>query len=888
MTPLLDNTPRNAQAQAAPTEAAAPSTGTAARSAPNLDKLRSYNHAKLALAAQLRQLSEILRLRGSEYRSKHCAELMAKLAEDRFTLAVLGQFKRGKSSLMNAIIGRELLPVGVLPLTSAITVLRFGPKERLLVRRTDVNSPFPEEVPVKRLAEFVTEKGNPGNSKRVKRACIEVPASFLRRGLEFVDTPGVGSAIEANTATTLRFLPECDAVLFVTSVDTPFTRIELEFLQRIRAHVRKMFFVVNKTDLLSDDERPEVMEFISETIRAQMNSASVRVFPISSRAGLSAKLAGDAAAYAQSGLKELEETLAGFLSEEKASVFLAAVADKALRLLEQESAEVALRQRAREIPDPLLSQKVEALTTRWREHEADRHKLFERLREHLLAQIPVALTPELQSLLCSQAGKLSSCTERLLTCVRWLPGALMLKRCTGMVLRQLRRSTGRWLAAQTERLCFASDTVAREHWQRLESNLAGIPALAASILGGPRAAASASDVLPPWRLDVECEPPLLSDLHWENRVPWPWTLLPTILTRRWLRKHLRAECERLVLSCQEQVLASVATSMNRALDRSVKEVENRAVEIGSRVLAIITGKPLTATALVHDGKPVRVDPEYGESALDTVRDRLLALRAEVLQDQTPTTETRQRASTDTSGPRTARPAEERPVAPVEESVLAHDLQTRGCPVCEQLTDVALRFFSRFQYELAHDEATQQDFAEVLGFCALHTWQLEAVSSPVGASIGFARLVEHISHILAARAESPTGGHRAMKLVRDSMECHICRLQREAEQGYLRRLAEFMDTPEGRAAYASSQGVCLRHLGLWMPVLHSDETVRFVLETASRRFEQMAEDMQSFSLKTEVLRRGRCNDDERDACLRAIIHLVGTKGNCSPWTKDIAI
>jgi hypothetical protein len=177
---------------------------------------------KLTLAEQLRWLMEILKKRGSDVLIHSCQELIVKLAEDRFTLAVVGQFKRGKSSLMNAIIGRELLPVGVLPLTSAITVLRFGPVERLVIVRE--NSIFADIVPVSELSDFVTERGNPGNCKPVKTASLEVPLPFLRRGLEFVDTPGVGSSIEANTATTYTFLPECDAVLFVTSVDSPFTK----------------------------------------------------------------------------------------------------------------------------------------------------------------------------------------------------------------------------------------------------------------------------------------------------------------------------------------------------------------------------------------------------------------------------------------------------------------------------------------------------------------------------------------------------------------------------------------------------------------------------------------------------------------------------------------
>lgn len=144
---------------------------------PDLEKLQAYSKAKLALADQLRIIREQLTALGRKNGEKQCGELVVKLAEDRFTLAVLGQFKRGKSSLMNAIIGRELLPIGVLPLTSAITVLKYGSTERLEVRRDGFI--FSEELPVSALAEYVTEKGNPANQKKVKTACVELPVPFL-------------------------------------------------------------------------------------------------------------------------------------------------------------------------------------------------------------------------------------------------------------------------------------------------------------------------------------------------------------------------------------------------------------------------------------------------------------------------------------------------------------------------------------------------------------------------------------------------------------------------------------------------------------------------------------------------------------------------------------
>ena len=185
---------------------------------PDLTQIDAYAKAKQVIARDLHYLREMLHQRKSERRDARCQALMAKLVEDHFTLAVLGQFKRGKSSLMNAIIGRPLLPTGVLPLTSAITVLRFGPQERLLIEHEE--STVINEAPLAKLSDYVTERGNPGNRRRIARAVIEMPSPFLRRGLEFVDTPGVGSAIEANTAITQHFLPQCDAVIFITSVDS--------------------------------------------------------------------------------------------------------------------------------------------------------------------------------------------------------------------------------------------------------------------------------------------------------------------------------------------------------------------------------------------------------------------------------------------------------------------------------------------------------------------------------------------------------------------------------------------------------------------------------------------------------------------------------------------
>lgn len=299
------------------------------------DKLYRYTQIKFILADQIRILRDSLTVLDLEESKNRADELMVKLAEDRFILAVLGQFKRGKSSLMNAIIGRELLPVGVLPLTSVVTTLRYGPKERLLIRRKD--SAFTEELPVSSLDFYVTEKSNPGNKMNILSACIEMPVPFMRRGIEFADTPGIGSSLVANTELTYKFLPECDAVIFVTGIDTPLTNTEISFLQEIRQYVDKIFIAVNKTDLLSDDECGDVLSFIDKTVKAITGRVKLKLYPVSARNGLSAKKSGDDALYKKSGIYELEEALTSFLTEEKSAVFLTAVMNKTLKIIDDET-----------------------------------------------------------------------------------------------------------------------------------------------------------------------------------------------------------------------------------------------------------------------------------------------------------------------------------------------------------------------------------------------------------------------------------------------------------------------------------------------------------------------------------------------------------------------
>ncbi len=295
------------------------------------ERLRDYDRLKLELGVALQTALRVISEQNQPEEHHKCRELVTRLAEDRFVLAVVGQFNRGKSSLMNAILGLDRLPVGIVPLTSVITKVAYGNPERVIIEFE--GSFLRSEVRIDQLAEYVTEAGNPGNQKRITAAEVQLPSEFLRRGLFFVDTPGVGSAIAANTATTEQFLPQADAVIFVTSFDSPLGRDEVEFLQRVRDHVRKIFLVVNKADLVPQEQRGQVLSFVRQQIERETVLHEPRLLAVSALVGLEAKLAGSPEGLAGSGLPALEEELFQFLTTEKATEFLLRLCERALSLL---------------------------------------------------------------------------------------------------------------------------------------------------------------------------------------------------------------------------------------------------------------------------------------------------------------------------------------------------------------------------------------------------------------------------------------------------------------------------------------------------------------------------------------------------------------------------
>ena len=225
----------------------------------------------------------------------------SKLRENNFYLAVLGQFKRGKSTFINAILEDEILPTAVVPLTSVVTTIYYAPEVNVEVtyktgRKAKI---LPEQ-----LQEIVTERGNPGNYLGVNFVTIGHPSLFLKEGLVLVDTPGVGSSQEANTAETLAYLPQVDAALFLLSVDQPINVAEIDFIKLSASFTPKLYFVLNKIDLLGADELAELLTYCRKTLAEHFSE--VLLYPVSSRWHLEGRK-GESGIYALAA--DLQESL---------------------------------------------------------------------------------------------------------------------------------------------------------------------------------------------------------------------------------------------------------------------------------------------------------------------------------------------------------------------------------------------------------------------------------------------------------------------------------------------------------------------------------------------------------------------------------------------------
>ncbi|MBN9658323.1 MAG: dynamin family protein [Acidobacteria bacterium] len=196
-------------------------------------------------------------------------------------IAIIGRFKAGKSSFLNHLLGTNLLPVGVIPVTSVVTEVEWGEVERV---RVEFQNGVKICVDADSLPTFVAEAENPENAKRVKTVRIETPAMAPYRGIRFVDTPGLESVFSHNTQTSLDWLPNVGMALIAVGVDPPLTRSDIDLIRQVARFTPHIGVLLTKVDILDDSGREEVLSFVAGQLR-EVGVKPLTVYPYSNRPG---------------------------------------------------------------------------------------------------------------------------------------------------------------------------------------------------------------------------------------------------------------------------------------------------------------------------------------------------------------------------------------------------------------------------------------------------------------------------------------------------------------------------------------------------------------------------------------------------------------------------
>ncbi len=310
----------------------------------------TYRELQEALERQLHQLAQLPELKGPNLQ-----RLIDKLRTNRFNLVVMGAFKRGKSTLINALLGEAVLPTAIVPLTSVVTILGYGDQLSIQVHFQNGET---REISKEELVTYITEKGNPQNRKGVREVEIAYPSDYLKDGVRIIDTPGVGSVYTHNTDVAYNYLPQVDAAIFVVTVDPPLSHSEQEFLQDIREYVHKVFFVLNKIDYVEEAEQKEALDFTVQVLQTNLATDRIMIFPISAKLAIDSKANGHPEYLEASRLPEFEDHLRQFLYKGKGRVLLISCVSGALKTITDSTLGLKVERQASGLPLKELEEKI--------------------------------------------------------------------------------------------------------------------------------------------------------------------------------------------------------------------------------------------------------------------------------------------------------------------------------------------------------------------------------------------------------------------------------------------------------------------------------------------------------------------------------------------------
>jgi hypothetical protein len=333
-----------------------------------------------------------------------------RLAAHRFHVSVLGEFKRGKSTLLDALVGERLLPTGVIPVTAVPTEISFGPPVTKVVRLDGTSWILGggEE-----LADFVTESRNPANICRVARVEVRREAPLLASGLVLVDTPGIGSMHAHSDAVAGLALSETDGAVVVLSADAPFSERERSLVTSLAERRSPTFFVLNKIDHLSGDELGQMRRYVSEALSVSLGR-SERLFCLAALPALEARQSGTEPGVEAGEFASFEAELSRFVTADMAQAGLETARSELSRIVDDLAEAIDLVEAASRFDVETLADRAERFgraASEERQALADERLLFARDIATLAARVASDLRQVARRIEAEWAPRMQSLAE---------------------------------------------------------------------------------------------------------------------------------------------------------------------------------------------------------------------------------------------------------------------------------------------------------------------------------------------------------------------------------------------------------------------------------------------------------------------------------------------
>ena len=278
-----------------------------------------FREKKSDVAGLLGRVGEVAKGIGAQSLSARITDdVVPKLLAERFHLVVVGEFNHGKTTLVNALVGRDILPTGVTPTTAVIHHILHAPEPYARVIREDESR---ETVPFDTLKEWVATENAERQARQARVSYLEIglPSKLLEDQIVLVDTPGVNDLSHQRADITYNYIPRSDAVLFLLDAGQLLKESERVFLfEKLLAKSRdKIVFVVTKADIWSPEERVQGMEYVTRELGKLVKSPVI--FPVKAEQYLMAQSPEQREG---SGVEVLLQHLTRFLSEERGRILL--------------------------------------------------------------------------------------------------------------------------------------------------------------------------------------------------------------------------------------------------------------------------------------------------------------------------------------------------------------------------------------------------------------------------------------------------------------------------------------------------------------------------------------------------------------------------------------